>query len=390
MESISTSDGYVEFPGSALALGSSDFTVSFWLRTEIGTSGFTDYFGNRTESSNGNYVSIQGNFSDGVLPHYSIEVSDGGSNYAAIETGAHAADGQWHLLSVTRQSTVIRAFWDGAIDGVTDSPDVANLVEGGKTARLGRHLVGFDFQSPHAGFDDLRIYNRALSPGEIALLAHPSDGGPPTNLVVDAKLHSTPNDQFRVDVYANSSCDASGNGEGDRWVGVIEGVHADASGAAQIQGIVSGGVSPGDFITLTATSAATNETSEFSHCIAATTTGRATDAGTSVTLTSDAASSAPGATVVGLGNLSLASVPPPGGSLGSAPVATVDIRSSPVATVPVATVPVATVPVATVGLSVDAAAAVGGIPLTSCPSSRPTAGPFGSPTRCSPASLCRT
>ena len=234
---------------------------------------------------------------------------------------------------------------------------------------LGIDLGGNGVTANDEGDGDTGPNNLQNFPGSIGS-AQLVDG---TSLSIDAKLHSTPSTEYRIDVYANTSCDtahnseAAPNGEGARWIGTISRVLTDLSGAAHIQGVVSGGIQAGEFMTLTATSGPTNDTSEFSQCVVVSSIGRATDAGTSLTLASDAASSAPGATVVGLNNLSLASVPPPSGSLGSAPVATVDMRSLPVATVPVATVPVATVPVATVGLSVDAAAAVGGIPLSELP-----------------------
>jgi uncharacterized repeat protein (TIGR01451 family) len=78
---------------------------------------------------------------------------------------------------------------------------------------------------------------------------------------VQGTLSSTPNTLFRIDFYANTACDASGNGEGATFLQSMN-VGTDASGLAPIPAIT---VASGTFVTATATSP-TLSTSEFSAC----------------------------------------------------------------------------------------------------------------------------
>ena len=80
-------------------------------------------------------------------------------------------------------------------------------------------------------------------------------------------LNSTPSTQFRVELFASASCDASGNGEGQTFVGSAD-VTTDAAGHASFNASL-GGVQAGQFVTATATDAA-GSTSEFSPCVPAT------------------------------------------------------------------------------------------------------------------------
>src|SRR4029079_15697865 len=54
---------------------------------------------------------------------------------------------------------------------------------------------------------------------------------PTTNSTVTGTLNSAPNADFRIDFYGMSACDASGNGEGDNYIGSTT-VHTNGSGDA--------------------------------------------------------------------------------------------------------------------------------------------------------------
>ncbi len=83
---------------------------------------------------------------------------------------------------------------------------------------------------------------------------------------VTGTLNSTPNTTFQVDFYANASCDASGNGEGETFLGAFLTITTDANGNAVIP--FRAADQGGPFITATATNP-TNNTSEFSACASA-------------------------------------------------------------------------------------------------------------------------
>ena len=74
-------------------------------------------------------------------------------------------------------------------------------------------------------------------------------------------LNSTANTEFRIEFFANTACDPSGNGEGQTFLG-FENVTTDGTGNVSF----STTVAVGQFITATTTDPAGN-TSEFSECI---------------------------------------------------------------------------------------------------------------------------
>src|SRR5262249_17387714 len=83
------------------------------------------------------------------------------------------------------------------------------------------------------------------------------------NTNIQGKLNSNPNQQFRIEFFANTACDGSGFGEGQTFIGSTS-ITTDAYGDANINAMLPL-TPPGQFITATATSA-TNDTSEFSPC----------------------------------------------------------------------------------------------------------------------------
>jgi hypothetical protein len=177
---------------------------------------------------------------------------------------------------------------------------------------------------------------------------------------------------YAIDFYASTVCDGSGNGEGARWLGssvvktgngplisIDTGTHITAS------------VSPGEFITATATDSAGN-TSEFSPC-------RVAEAAlTGLSLTSDEASVPAGAA-----NIPLSSVPPatlgllasapipnspiPNSAVGAAPIPNSPIPNSPIPNSPIANSPIANSPIANSGVDGIPASILATIPLSSIP-----------------------
>jgi CSLREA domain-containing protein len=88
-------------------------------------------------------------------------------------------------------------------------------------------------------------------------------GGRITSL--QGTLNSTPNTSFVIDFYANEQCDASGFGEGERFLGSAT-VSTNGSGSAVIDVRLEAYVALGQVITATATDPNGN-TSEFSACV---------------------------------------------------------------------------------------------------------------------------
>ncbi len=95
------------------------------------------------------------------------------------------------------------------------------------------------------------------------ILATATAGGSP---VITGTLKSLASTQFNIEYFSNSSCDLSGNGEGQFYLG-FKLVNTNGSGVADVGTILSTAVSPGFFVTATAT-APDGSTSEFSPCVA--------------------------------------------------------------------------------------------------------------------------
>jgi CSLREA domain-containing protein len=87
----------------------------------------------------------------------------------------------------------------------------------------------------------------------------------PGSTVVQGSLNSTVSTAFRLEFFADSSCDPSGHGEGKTFL-EARSVTTDTSGNVGFDFTLAPSISNGEFITATATDPAGN-TSEFSPCV---------------------------------------------------------------------------------------------------------------------------
>jgi hypothetical protein len=81
---------------------------------------------------------------------------------------------------------------------------------------------------------------------------------------IEGTLNSTPNTSFTVQFFSNSGCDASGFGEGEKFIGSTT-VTTNGNCNATFKVTLPVGVLPGQFMTSTATDP-NSSTSEFSQC----------------------------------------------------------------------------------------------------------------------------
>ncbi len=89
------------------------------------------------------------------------------------------------------------------------------------------------------------------------------------NVTVAGSLNGTPSEYFFVDFYANTSCDPSGHGEGEIFLGSIT-VFTDVTGNVSFAGDLVGPVGGGAVVTATAMDNTGFSSSEFSACFTAT------------------------------------------------------------------------------------------------------------------------
>ncbi|MDD3517530.1 MAG: right-handed parallel beta-helix repeat-containing protein, partial [Chromatiales bacterium] len=111
-----------------------------------------------------------------------------------------------------------------------------------------------DFDSGGNNLQNFPVINSAISP----------DG---MNFVANYSMNGSPNTLYRIELFVSSSCDASGYGEGERFLGAAF-ANTDGSGNVTLNA-PSFVVLPsalGQYVTMTATNTNTYDTSEFSAC----------------------------------------------------------------------------------------------------------------------------
>ena len=89
-----------------------------------------------------------------------------------------------------------------------------------------------------------------------------------SNLQATIELNSAPSTSFLIELFASPSADASGYGQGQRFLGTFS-VSTDASGYVASTQTLPCIVAVGEFVTATATNAITQDTSEFAANLAA-------------------------------------------------------------------------------------------------------------------------
>ena len=217
----------------------------------------------------GNFIGTQ---ADGVSPLgnalHGINVYNGSSNNKIGGTGVTPGmcDGPCNRIGFTQ---------DPANDGVNLQPGAGN-----GNAILGNSI----FDCGELGID---LASNGMSANDVG----DPDTGPntmqnypvlsvavatPLVATVDGSLNSMAGRSFRLEFFANGACDASGHGEGSRFLGFTN-VLTDGTGNVSFSVALTGPVSDGEAITATAsmTTGFSTSTSEFSECLAATCTSTA-------------------------------------------------------------------------------------------------------------------
>ena len=150
---------------------------------------------------------------------------------------------------------------------VTDAASTGNALLGNRISGNGSLAIDlgfFDGVTPN-DLGDADIGPNNLQNTPVVISARTNGAG---SLFLTGSLNSTPNSQFRVEVFANSTQDASGHGEGQRYLGFVN-FTTDGSGNASGPITLSSTVAVGEFISATATQSnagftAYSSTSEFS------------------------------------------------------------------------------------------------------------------------------
>lgn len=159
--------GYLSFGTTAGNFGTSPFTVSFWFKTTQET-GFA-LLTKRPVCMYSNMLDVRQVTSAGVL----TELSQGTAPQTGLTyTDVPYSDGQWHHFAFRRDGTTLTSLIDGCVQDADTMSVVVNL-QTSAPFRLGRSpCTGFDGTQPFTGqIDEVQLYSRALSIGEIKQLA---------------------------------------------------------------------------------------------------------------------------------------------------------------------------------------------------------------------------
>jgi hypothetical protein len=224
-----------------------------------------------TNAGAGNLIS--GNNSDGieivltgatrVLGNYIGTDITGTTNLGNRDSGVYLHSSFVNVIGGIGTGEANRIAFNGNFGGVFVNPLTNNVIRGNSifaNAGLGIDLspVGVlanDSNDPDSGANLYQNYP-IITAATNSL----------TNTVIIGTLNSRPNMTYAVDLYANAQCDASGNGEGEIYLGAAN-VMTDASGNGSFN-VDLPRLAVGRAITATATDPAGN-TSEFSPCFTA-------------------------------------------------------------------------------------------------------------------------
>lgn len=167
-------DDEVSLGDCAAILGENrDFTLSFWWRSDDFSTGSTRHILS-------NYLPSASSFhhyhsSDGVVKTSVRLVPDEGSPESLWVSYGTTTIGQWYHYGLVREGTTLRFYRDGALAvSDTDSRNTMSLSPPNVDLTVGNPPGGGT--SDPGAMDDLRLYGRALSDGEVASLYNVGSG----------------------------------------------------------------------------------------------------------------------------------------------------------------------------------------------------------------------
>jgi Concanavalin A-like lectin/glucanases superfamily len=152
--------------------GRSDFTVAFGVKIARDTRA-SELLGNQTTDSHGNFFTIRFSPEQRIL----VEIDEDGNetNYIPLSSNPGLNDDTWHHVAVVRQQNELKLYIDGNLSDRNSANGVANIANGNEL-RTGKANPSF-LASPKAKFEDLRIYDCALSSQQVSTLVPPLKEG---------------------------------------------------------------------------------------------------------------------------------------------------------------------------------------------------------------------
>ena len=157
----------IDDPAGVLDVGTGTFTYSIWVNESMAVAGYQ--FGWWRGGSSSTYPGYDFEVNAGGA--WSAELSDGIQPLANAQLGP-AALGSWILLTavVDRTAQTETTYRDGAMVDTRDISTLGSLSSSNPGTVGGGVSVSYSF---HGAVDEVRVYNRALTPDEVAALYVP-------------------------------------------------------------------------------------------------------------------------------------------------------------------------------------------------------------------------
>jgi hypothetical protein len=218
---------------------------------------------------------ISGNDGNGVLFTVGANVNQVQGNFIGTQVNGTSALGNGENgVRILSSSNDIGGTVAGNGNTIAFNADHGVLIESGVgNAVLGNAIFGNGGLGINLGDSDGGVTPNDLSDSDSG--ANGLQNFPVLNsatigsggvVVINGRLDTTPSTSVRIEFFSNPTCDGSGNGEGQVFLGFTD-VTTDAEGGATISVTLSASVTPGHFITATATTSTVPfNTSEFSAC----------------------------------------------------------------------------------------------------------------------------
>jgi len=145
----------IDIPNSSIFnLASTSFTLAAWVYVASGSSGRRTIFSRATTGSKKGYrFDIE---SDGT---FAIGLGDS-SNFTYFKSDQVVGTDAWHHIAITKLTTTLRFYYDGAQDKVITTGVPSTFTEDERSSDIGSHFGSGEFFEGY--IDDLRICNDDL------------------------------------------------------------------------------------------------------------------------------------------------------------------------------------------------------------------------------------
>ncbi|MEG4627084.1 LamG-like jellyroll fold domain-containing protein [Microcoleus sp. w1-18aA5] len=165
-------NSYISLGNSIGQFGRADFTVAFGIKIAKNSKG-VELLGNRTSDAHGNFFTIRFSHEQCILVE--IDEDNNATNYISLNSTPGFNDETWHHIAFVRQQNDLKLYIDGNLSAGKTSSGIANIANGNEL-RTGKANPSF-LASPKAEFEDIRIYDCALSDQQISALVPPLKEG---------------------------------------------------------------------------------------------------------------------------------------------------------------------------------------------------------------------